>query len=176
MSRTRRHHRSLPPDRYRVGSDITLYLYLCPSISPLSPFLPLVFTLVRNAPSSRIYVQIRAYGYVHVSFVFAFLYLQPYFVLSGLESESLSKIISVSPFSQFPAFITFSLFLDSFQILSWNILLGYVILIRCNQIANIFSVERNVKEVELLFSFLNFDEYIYKIEEFQGKSYSENWF
>lgn len=36
MSRTRRHHRSLPPDRYRVGPDITLYLYLCPSISSLS--------------------------------------------------------------------------------------------------------------------------------------------
>lgn len=112
MSRTRRHHRSLP-DGYRVGPDITLYLYLCPSISlslsSLSPFLPLVFTLVRNAPSSRIYVQIRAYGYVHVSFVFAFLYPQPYFVLSGLESESLSKIISVSLFAEFPAFITFFL-------------------------------------------------------------------
>lgn len=65
----------LTPMDIGVGPDITLYLYLRPPHLSFSPFLPLVFTLVRNALSSRIYVQIRVYGYVHVSFVFAFLYL-----------------------------------------------------------------------------------------------------
>lgn len=90
----------LSPAMDPCGTDI------CSMCLHLSLLLPsLVFTLLRNAPSSRIYVQIRAYGYVHVSFMFAFLYLAisrlVWRLASSVHRRTPSEILSATPLENF---------------------------------------------------------------------------